>query len=432
MKKIRTITILLCTLIPLMTWGQTGSVRYKKANTSTRFEQRNIEIDGATYKLYSPTEAGIVGIPRSTKGSFTIPENISYNGRQYKVTSIVSSAFRNCSDLTSLKIPDCVTTIGDYAFENSGLTEIKLPSNNTKIYPNAFKGCHEINHPVVLGTTFLYLPLKYPEQSYTIPEGVTQIIEGAFNDCRFVKEVTLPSSMASISKNSFNGCKHLKKINIPNSVKTIEFHAFYGCEGLTSFVIPDGVTTIEHNAFGRCHGINSFIIPNSVHKIEDQAFVQCETLSEFVLPNSVTQISGPILFDCRNIQSIVYNKKFFVRLPMTYKGNYTIPNGITTICDWAFSKTKELTTIHIPNTVKSIGDYAFSNSGITEIDIPESVTEFGEEPFAFCSNLSKVVMPANLAKGKKLERTFTYCKKLNKVTLKYPNGTTKDVILGEH
>ena len=150
------------------------------------------------------------------------------------VTAIGEDAFRGCTALTAVIIPDTVTTIGNYAFYNCyGLTSVLIPNSVTTIGNSAFSGC--------TGLT-----------SVEIPSSVTTIGDGAFRYCSKLTSVTIPDGVTTIGSYAFSGCSGLTSVEIPSSVTTIGSDAFSGCTGLTSVTIPDGVTTIDSNAFNNC------------------------------------------------------------------------------------------------------------------------------------------------------------------------------------
>ena len=147
------------------------------------------------------------------------------------VTSIGSSAFKNCSTLIRITIPDSVTSINSSAFSGcSGLTSVIIPDSVTSIGSSVFYGCSSLT-------------------SIIIPGSVTSIGQYVFNGCSSLTSITIPDSVTSIGQYVFNGCSSLTSITIPDSVTSIGDYAFIGCSGLTSITIPDSVTSIGDYAF---------------------------------------------------------------------------------------------------------------------------------------------------------------------------------------
>ncbi len=327
----------------------------------------------------------------------TIPASVTYSEVEYSVTSIGDSAFYNC-DLTSVTIPNSVTSIGWYAFSGCrGLTSVTIPNSVTSIGNSAFSGC-----------TYL--------TSVTIGNSVTSIGSGAFYGCKGLTSVTIPNSVTSIGGLAFYGCKGLTSITIPNSVTSIGERAFYGCSGLTSpvynahvfafmpsnydgaYTIPAGIKSIAAYAFYECSGLTSVTIPNSVTSIGSNAFRGCSGLTSVTIPNSVTSIGDYAFSGCTGLTSV------------------TIPNSVTSIGEYAFDDCSGLTSVTIPNSVTSIGDYAFDNcTGLTSIDIPNSVTSIGTDAFSSCSGLTSVTIPNSVTYIG--EEAFGWCTSLTSVTI---------------
>ena len=331
---------------------------------------------------------------------------------------IAGSAFYGCSGLTSIDIPNAVTTIGNHAFWGcSGLTSIDIPNAVTTIGDWAFAGCTgltsanignsvtEIGNSAFSGCTGL--------TSVTIPNSVTTIGEQAFYGCSALTSVTIPNSVTTIGSEAFYGCSALTSVTIPNSVTTIGSEAFYGCSGLTSITIPNSVTTISNSTFYNCSGLTSVTIPNSVTTIGNYAFRGCSGLT------SIQVESGNVVYDSRdNCNAIIETASNTL---ITGCKTTIIPNSVTTIGNFAFYYCSGLTSVNIPNSVTTIDYSAFQNcSGLTSVTIPNSVTTIGNSAFQNCSGLTSVTIPnsvTEIAIG-----AFYNCSGLTSVTI--PNSVT--------
>ena len=314
---------------------------------------------------------------------------------------IGSSAFSNCESLTSIDIPQSVTSIGFGAFSGcSGLTSIKVESGN-----QTYDSRNECNAIIEKSSNTLIAGCK----NTIIPSSVISIGQFAFSGCSSLTSVTIPNSVTSIGYYAFHGCSSLTSVTIPNSVTSIGRYAFYDCSGLTSVTIGNSVTSIGRSAFSGCSSLTSVTIPNSVTSIGDDAFSGCSGLTSVTIPNSVTYIGSGVFADCSNLATItvdagntVYNspdgsnaiiETTSNKLVVGCK-NTTIPNSVTSIGEYAFSDCSGLTSVTIPNSVTSIGEYAFSDcSGLTSVTIPNSVTSIGRYAFYDCSGLTSVTIP---------------------------------------
>jgi BspA type Leucine rich repeat region (6 copies)/Hint domain len=185
---------------------------------------------------YSGTTAYVSGYTRALSDSIIIPSSITITGSSHSVTSIGNSAFQ-ASGLRSITIPSSVTSIDDYAFRDcSGLTSVTIPSSVTSIGDSAFSNCSGLT-------------------SVTIPSSVTLIKDYAFANCIKLTSVTIPSSVTSIGIGVFANCSGLTSVTIPSSVTSIGDGAFYRCSKLTSVTIPSSVTSIGNGAFNECNNL---------------------------------------------------------------------------------------------------------------------------------------------------------------------------------
>ena len=232
--------------------------------------------------------------------------------------------------------------------------------------------------------------------SIEIPNSVTTIGFQAFEDCSGLTSVTIGNSVVRIGDEAFATCERLTSINVANdnpnycSEEGVLFNKVqtwliqYPCGKQGAYTIPNSVTSIERNAFNWCNGLTSVEIPNSITSIGDQAFASCRRLTSINVAND-----NPNYY---SEDGVLFNKDktTLIQYPGGKQGAYTIPNSVTNIGDEAFTGCS-LTSVKIPNSITGIGDEVFSMcSSLTSVTIPNSVTSIGDWAFYGCKTLTSI------------------------------------------
>ena len=407
-------------------------------NTVTLSSTNNMSVSTLSASTYANTNNYKAELnkfePKDGVTIINIPKfiGISQDSNKYAVAQLYQT-FRDCTTLTSITIPDSVTSIGVYAFSSCrGLTSIVIPEGVTTIGTSAFFDCSSLlsiaipeSVTSIGGNVFgrcyslisIHIGAAIQEVSW-LPDNVLEITisiskdnpylstdskaiftksNGELSVSKYISADTnydIPSaingfSVTSIGYSAFAECYDLTSITIPNSVISIGVRSFYMCESLTSITIPDSVTSIGDTAFLYCSGLTSITVDigNSVYHSAGNCVIETASKTLIVgcknsiIPTdgSVTSIGYSAFSDCYGLASI------------------TIPDSVISIGDAAFSGCSGLTSITIPDSVKSIGEQAFSGcNGLTSVVIKGNITDIKYQCFAGCSNLESIVLPSSV------------------------------------
>lgn len=430
-------------------------------------------VEGINYSTTSDTEVEVgYNYNSSFSGTCIIPESVSYEGKNYKVTSIRDHAFSGNNDVIEIQIPNSVTIIGKSAFEScNSLTSISIPNSVTFIGSYAFSHCERLI-------------------SVNLPTSITTIEDEIFTGCHNLTDIEIPNSVISISYGAFADCIKMTRVIIPSSVKEIEQGAFWGCYKLSRVEITDLEAWLKikfsdwdsnpiyfaHHLYLNGSEIKNLVIPNSITVIEDLAFRGCYDIINITIPNSVTSIGENAFARCINLKAINVDsgnpsyssiegvlfskdKTYLIQCPGGKEGSYTIPDNVYSIGTEAFAYNSGLVSIKFPSSVSSIGEKAFEEciglsrveisdivawcaipfnsfytnplnyahhlyldgKEIKELVIPNSIKHMGKGSFWGCSGLTNVKIPDSVISIG--TNTFSRCDGLTNIEI--PNSVTK-------
>ena len=479
----------------------------------------NITIPNSVTSIGGSAFSGCTGLTE-----FAIPNSI---------TSIGSAAFKGCTGLSEITIPNSVTSIGSSAFSGcTGLKTVYFNAENCNDLNTYYPSYHPFYdcpiERIVIGANVKRIPAYFADAltgltEITIPNSVTSVGANAFSGCTGLTNINIQNSI--IGSYMFRGCTGLTEITIPNSVTSIGSSAFSGCTGLktvyfnaencgdftsyntfsnspveriviganvkkipayfasgltglTEITIPNSVTSIGGSAFSGCTGLTEFAIPNSITSIGSAAFKGCTGLSEITIPNSVTSIGGSAFSGCTVLKTVYFNaencgdfsssnnnpfsncpiEKIAIgdnvkKIPVYFASGLTglteitIPNSVTSVGNYAFSGCTELKTVYF--NAENCGDFSSSNNnpfsncpierivigdnvkkiprhfaygltGLTEITIPYHVTAIGIAAFSGCTGLTNVTIGEAVTSIGNL--AFSGCIGLTEITI--PNSVT--------
>ena len=356
------------------------------------------------------------------------------------LTSLGDLAFNECSKLTNFQIPNSVTTLGNFVFQDCvGLTgKMKISENVTSIGKNPFAGCLNVTGVEVdLNNTnyktdsinALYNAdnglIYYPENAtgeVTIPSNV-EVLANAFERCDYITKIILSEGIEEIANSAFAYMYGLTEVVLPSTLQTINSYAFQYDSNLTNLILPDSLLTLGTYAFASC-GIESLDIPKNVEEISNSCFSKCENLKRVNLSN-VSKISGYAFEYCSALEEIIIPstvssigtyafknssiKKVSIPASVNDIGSsifsgcesltdVTLEEGFTTLGSYMFNGCTSLASINLPSSLTTIGTYCFKESGITDITLPKSVNSVGNYAFMECNKLNNVVLSERMEK----------------------------------
>lgn len=334
------------------------SIIYKATNVQSALIFENAGVDGEG--IHATIGANVEFLPGGLfNGNPNIIDVTFEEGSVCK--GIGDHAFYNLSTLTSIDLPDTITSIGRYAFYKCAKLELsKLPSSLVSIDEYAF-------------SEFYKLPIT------SLPNTVETIGYRAFKNCGYLALARLSENLTTIGAEAFYNCSNIVVDTLPEGLTSISASAFEGCRNMTFASLPDGLTIIGEKAFYGCDNITVSSLPSSLTSLGNKAFYSCDKITISSLPASLVEIGEYVFAYCGSITS------------------FTISRTRTKIETGMFAGNSQLTTISLPNTITEIGDYAFQNCSKLEItSLPDSIITIGYYAFQACVKLALTALPSSL------------------------------------
>ena len=419
---------------------------------------KNVESIG--YRaFYNCDSLKTITIPKNVKSignsAFYDCDNLLSLDVENAHASIGESAFKSCNNLLVADLGNCITTLEAEAFcFCESLSSIIIPTSITRIGDNAFDNCLAL-------------------ASVELPSSLISIGKYAFQNCSTLVSITIPKSVKSIDKYAFVGCRYISRTNYTGDIADwckITFgdskanpiyysrNIYINEQKVRNLIIPNTVDSIQNYAFYNCYSLDSVSIEattppvlngSSTFSSSPTCYIPCGTLAAYQssswaeqVGSFVEQCDEPVV-DANKCGDNLYWAYTDGTLTITGTGtmynyddmdnlapwnsirnnikNIVLPEGLTSIGEWAFYLCASVTSISIPEGVSSIGVRAFCNcSSLTSISIPNSVTSVGERAFYSCYNLASATLSTNLSKIDKY--LFGQCRTLTAITI--PNNVT--------
>ncbi|MFI3240617.1 MAG: leucine-rich repeat protein [Bacteroidales bacterium] len=393
-----------------------------------------ITVDNLTYETSEDGTAAVSGYDETPTGELEIPATVEYDGITYNVTSIKdgdakeSGVFYNCTGITSVKLSEGLTSIAKYAFYGcNGMISVNIPESVKIISVNAFLGCRKL-------------------ASIDLPSNLVTIGNYAFNNCVLLTTVDIPASVTSIGANAFKGCSALASVyfNWTDESKIVSpsTDVFTNISASAILYVPTDCTSYYQDWATYFTSVDEFTTepdedtpstePTEVILTYDtdadastaevtgyDGVTGLVPTGELVIPATV-EIEG-ITY---NVTSIANGTSATVSPFAGCTGitSVVLPESITSIGDFAFNKCSNLKSINLPSGVTALGKYAFGTCGLESIKIPSSLTSIGNNVFNGCSSLSEVYVywtesPTTVNAG-------IFANIFSSATLYIPAGTT--------
>ena len=357
-----------------------GKNSYEGAEAiSQKYKEGNVADPFVTYYVPSSLTSVTVTGGRIGPCSFSHCRTIESVTITGEAESVRSYAFEYCENLKTLSIPDSVTEIHEGAFyECSSLENLNIGSSVTYIGNYAFNKCTSLTE-------------------LTIPSGVTRVGAGAFLECTGLKRVVIPDHVEAVEVKAFEGCTGLEEAVIGSKLEEIPEDMFKNCTSLTTVSIGESaqLKSIGRTAFQNCTSLKTVDVGNGITLISDYAFQGCINLEELNVGEGVLSIFDGAFQYCENLKSVTLSKDLYHLGSKAFDGCTSIERvNISSIEMWLsldLEAFPESNPLYCGNGTLYIG-----GQPVTEVVIPETVTEIGVNAFAGCQGLKKVVIHENV------------------------------------
>ena len=248
---------------------------------------------------------------KGLKGSVTVPETVTYKGREFRVVSLEDFCFSG-ADISEIILPDTISHLGEEIFAQCSLLEsANIPASAREVPVSAFENCTSLQTVTIPA----YSVMTVRERAFFgctslktayIPDGVYSLEEFCFAESG-IASVRLPETLTTLETGVFSGCESLKSVRIPSQTEIIPQRAFSGCTALESVEFADGIilAVIDEGAFKYCESLKNIDIPDSVYGISGEAFMYCSALERLEIPYKVQTLYPDTFSGCESMKEII-------------------------------------------------------------------------------------------------------------------------------
>lgn len=390
-----------------------------------------VAVDGLNYEVDAEAKTASVVAGEYT-GDVVIPNSIIVDEAEYAVKSIGNKAF-NYSGVTSVTIPNSVDSIAAAAFMScKNLVEIHLGTGLKVVDRGAFGGCTKLEKVVIddlavwCGIDFFdesANPTRYAKHLYkgeeevtalVIPDTVTEIGDYAFTYCTSIASVDFGKGVTKIGNNSFYYCTGLTSLVLPENLTELPLSAFAACNALQSVELNDNLEIIGEKAFAGCFELLSVKIPDSVKKIGVEAFDNCMAMTELTLGSGIESIGKGAFKSCIALgeRKDVWGKVNIKNLDTWCRIKFEdLQSNPVEYADRLFVNGEELTELNYPAGIGMVNDYAFNSfKNLKKVTLPDDVTTIGS--FAFYKNEALTTVSLGAGMETVGDKAFYGCKSL--------------------
>lgn len=346
------------------------------------------------YILFTDDTCAIVGYncPEKAKGTLNIPAKLD----GHPVVAVLHTC-SYCYNYDALKIPEGIRLLAKYAFANETIRKVSLPKSLEEVDPDAFHNCTYLELTEEQKARFAGAdPNSVPCRYHLRPDGTAQIDSWKnHKDKKIVVPETLDGHpVSAIGPHVFDGCD-AETVTLPEGLKYIGYRAFYTCSKLKNITVPDSLTFIGNEAFENCQALNAFAFPSALTYVGDDAF-KWTPLKEVILPEGLTFLGDRAFWNGGNGKA-----KGCVKA--------VLPGSLKHVGAYAFQFLSVLKDVTFSEGMESIGEGAFSSTGLTKVVLPSTMKTVGDGAFAYCESLQALDLCRCETVG---EESFAYCPKL--------------------